>query len=70
MIMALINFGLNDFGQNGLIILTLEEIETIISEATPTNTKRATACAVLYYSFDFLLVKFNDFNTAIEMHIF
>ena len=26
------------------IILTLEEIETISSEATPTNTKGATAC--------------------------
>ena len=49
--------------------MTLEEIETIISEAKPTNTKSATACGVLYYNFVFLLVKFNDFNTAIEMHI-
>ena len=60
--------------QNGfnkkLIILTLEEIETILSEAKPSNTKRITACGVLcIYSFVFLLVKFNDFNTAVEMHI-
>ena len=52
------------------MILTLEEIETIISEATPTNTKRATGCDVFVYSFVFLLVKFNDFNTAVEIRIF
>ena len=49
--------------------LTLEEIETIISEAKPTNTKRVTACGVFVYSFVFLLVKFNDFNRAVDMHI-
>ena len=41
----------------------------IISEAKPTNTKRITACGVFVYSFVFLLVKINDFNTAVEMHI-
>ena len=52
-----------------LRILTLEETEAIISEAKPTNTKRVTACSVFVYSFVFLLVKFNDFNTAVEVHI-
>ena len=52
------------------IILTLEEIGTIISEATPTNTNGATACGVFVYSFVFLLIKFNDFSTVIEMHLF
>ena len=43
-----------------LTILTLEEIETIISEAKPSNTKRITACGVFVYSFvlQFLIVLF------------
>ena len=52
------------------IILTLEEIETIISEVTPTTIKGATECGVFVYSFICLLVKFNAFNTVIEMHLF
>ena len=52
------------------MILTSQEIETIISEATTTNTKGATACNVFVYSFVFLLIKLNDFNTVIEMHLY
>ena len=55
------------------IALTLEEIETIISQTTPTNTKEATACNVSVHKgtvFNFILVQFDDFNTVIEMHAF
>ena len=53
-----------------LITFTLEEIKMIISEAKLTNTKRATTCGVFVYFFVFPLVKFNDFNTVTEMHLF
>ena len=52
-------------------MLTLEEIETIISVATSTNKKEATACNVSVYTvFVFSFEHFDDFNTVIEMHVF
>ena len=38
----------------------------MIIQATPTNKKGATACGVFVYSFVFLSVKFNDFNTVLK----
>ena len=52
-------------------VLTLEKIETIISEAAPANTKVLhTVFLKIKVQFCFVLVRFNDFNTVIEMHIF
>ena len=54
-------------------MFTVKEIETIISQATPTNTKEATACNVSVFKgtvFVFILVQFDDFKTVIEMHVF